>query len=125
MRRRRPRGLKLVGLVTCLDVSGGDRPTLHEVFRSLSGVPEQMAVFVEFSYVAAFSFRVEIRLPGDVVFAYSESILVLPRKSGRYEETVRFLPRVLRQPPGSYDVVVVLEDIEAVIGSRTVFFGEM
>lgn len=116
---------EVVSLVTCTAVTGDAEATLHRVHRAMSSMPNDVVVFVEFAYTREFSFCVEFRTPFGQVVIQSETELVLPRTSRRYDAVMVFPVRQLNLPPGSYNVVVVVEDSGQVAGSRLVFYGEM
>lgn len=116
---------KVTALLTCMHVTQAVRPTLHEVFRSLSVVPGRFVIYCEFQYEASFSYylRIRNRITGHVF--ESEEHLILKHPSGRIDEYVPIEWASSSVPAGSYDIMVIDGDTDNVLAVRSVFFGEM
>jgi hypothetical protein len=115
----------IVSMMTCLDIRGGERPTLVEVFRTLPFVPEACWVYVEFEYSGPFAYRVLLEDMTEVAVYDSEPNLVLAGPSGRTAEVFQLSPKAYGILPGSYTVSIVQVENKRFLHERTVFFGEM
>ena len=115
----------IISMLTCLEIRGGERPTLVEVFRTLPEVPDRLWVYVEFEYSGPFAYRVLLEdMKGQAVFN-SEPNLVLAGPSGHTAEVFELAPAAYGVLPGSYTVSVVHVESKRFLHERTVFFGEM
>lgn len=115
----------VVSMLTCLNAEGTDRATLHDVFRSLSFVPETFFAFIEFDYEDTFSFEVWLLTDDGRLVETTETHLVLKSASGRTFGVLELPLRMANVLPGGYNVEVFEVDAELVLHSRNVFFGEM
>ena len=115
----------VTALITCLGVTGNVRATLHEVFLSLSGVPELCYVYLEFIYAEPFSYCIRL-IPARGNLEYeSEEVLVLSGLSGRGSDVVPLALRDSGLLPGAYTLVVESGADGGRLSERDVFFGEM
>jgi hypothetical protein len=116
---------QVVSFVTCLGVTGESRPTLHDLFRSLSTVPETFFSCLEFDYSESFSFELRLVGANGQLAQSSEAHLILPTAAGRIIEVVELPLRMAQVLPGGYNLVVFEPDDRFVLAERSLFFGEM